>query len=74
MAKEINEKNYMEALLRAALIMGDLHPQKPIREITIAGCKVGADAKQINPRCKMFAQGADAADGEDFIILFPEDC
>lgn len=72
MANEINEKNYMEALLRAALIMGDLHLQKPIREITIAGCKMQKDVRQINPRCTMLAQGANASDGEDFMILFPE--
>lgn len=72
MAKEVNEKNYMEALLRAALIMGDRCPPKPIREITIASCKLEEDARQIVPRCKLTAQNA-PADAEDYAVLFPDE-
>lgn len=78
MAKELVEDNYMHALLRAALLFGDLHRRIPVREITIAGFLIQNHARRLYPRCKMVAQAAEAASpissdtaGEDYLILYP---
>ena len=79
MATELMEDNYMQALLRAALLLGDLHRQIPVREITIAGFLIRDHARKLYPRCKMVAQAeeetassisSDTA-GEDYLILYP---
>lgn len=44
--------NYMEALLRAALLLGDL----PVQEITISGFLIRSHVRKLYPRCKMVAQ------------------
>ena len=79
MAKELMEDNYMHALLRATLLLGDLHRQIPVREITIAGFLIQNHARRLYPRCKMVAQAAEEAAspissetaGEDYLILYP---
>ena len=78
MAKELMEDNYMHALLRAALLLGDLHGRIPVREITIAGFLIQNHARRLYPRCKMVAQAAEetaspiSSDaGEDYLILYP---
>ena len=79
MAKEIMEDNYMHALLRATLLLGDLHRQIPVREITIAGFLIQNHARRLYPRCKMVAQAAEEAAspissetvGEEYLILYP---
>ena len=79
MAKELMEDNYMHALLRATLLLGDLHRQIPVREITIAGFLIQNHARRLYPRCKMVAQTAEEAAspispetaGEDYLILYP---
>lgn len=53
MTKEILENSYIEALLRAALLFGDLHCEKPAREITIATYWVDDGKKHISRRCGM---------------------
>lgn len=54
--KELVEKNYMEALLRAALLLGDTHRNVPIREITIAGFHECNHVRKLYPRCRVFVQ------------------
>ena len=58
MAKELMEDNYMHALLRATLLLGDLHRQIPLREITIAGFLIQNHARRLYPGCKMVAPAA----------------
>ena len=79
MAKELMEDNYMHALLRATLLLGDLHRRIPVREITIAGFLVQNHVRRLYPRCKMVAQAEEEAAspissdtaGEDYLILYP---
>ena len=79
MAKELMEDNYMHALLRATLLLGDLHRQIPVREIMIAEFLIQNHARRLYPRCKMVAQAAEEAAspissetvGEDYLILYP---
>lgn len=81
MAKEIMEDNYMLALLRAALLLGDLHRSIPVREITISGFLFHDSIRKLYPRCKILARtdshpystGAVifSPRGEDYLILYP---
>lgn len=73
------ETRFIHALLRATLLLGDLHRQIPVREITIAGFLIQNHARRLYPRCKMVAQAAEEAAspissetaGEDYLILYP---
>ena len=56
MTKELMENNYMEALLRAALLLGDLHRAVPVHEITISGFLIRNHVRKLYPRCKIVAQ------------------
>jgi len=81
MTKELMENNYMEALLRAALLLGDLHRTVPVHEITISGFMVGNRVRKLYPRCRIVAQtgqqsclvGTISPDssGENYLILYP---
>ena len=55
MTKELMENNYMQALLRATILLGDLRRQIPVREITISGFLVQNHVRKLYPRCKMVA-------------------
>ena len=70
MSKEWIESNYMEALLRAALVLGDKHCEKPVREVTVAGYKMEGENRTLYPRCKTIAQDVDTSSGEDHLILY----
>lgn len=70
MAKELFERNYMEALLRATLVLGDKHRKTPVREAAVAGYKMDGDTRILHPRCTMTIQDENAADGEDYLILY----
>ena len=79
--KEIIEDNYMVALLRAALLLGDLHRSTPVHEITISGFHFQNSIRMLFPRCKIVASinsrpySADCviptSPGEDYLILYP---
>lgn len=81
MTRELTENNYMEALLRAALLLGDLHRPIPVREITISGFLIHNHVRRLYPRCKITARTehpyypAEATlpnlPSEDFLILYP---
>lgn len=67
--KELMEANYMEALLRAALLLGEPGAATPVREIVISGFQMHNHVRRLFPRCRMLAQ-ADAP-GADYHILYP---
>ena len=79
--KELMEGNYMEALLRAAILLGDLHRMVPIREITISGFLIRNHVRKLYPRCKTVAQNEQFSSpvstvipslpAEDYLILYP---
>ena len=79
--KELMEGNYMEALLRAALLLGDLHRTVPVREITISGFLIRNHVRKLYPRCRIVAQSSQfshpcdtllsGSPGEDYLILYP---
>lgn len=56
MTKEIMEDNYMMALLRAALLLGDLHRTIPVHEITISGFRLHNSIRKLYPRCRILAR------------------
>lgn len=70
MSKEWIESNYIEALLRAALVIGDKNQEKPVREVIVAGYKMDGENGTIQHRCKMTVQDEDASSGEDHLILY----
>ena len=79
MTKELVEKNYMEALLRAALLLGDLHRDAPVREIIISGFSMCG--RRLHQRCRIIgqpclnpystAETATEHPAEDYLILYP---
>ena len=79
--KELMEGNYMEALLRAAILLGDLHRMVPVREITISGFLIRNNVRKLYPRCKIVAQNEQhsypvstvipSLPAEDYLILYP---
>ena len=81
MMNELMENNYMEALLRAALLLGDLHRTVPVHEITISGFLIRNHARKLYPRCKIVAQMKQQVypvetvlpepPGENYLILYP---
>lgn len=80
MAREFMEANYMEALLRAALLLGDLHRTAPIRAITISAFQIHDNARKLYPRCRIFVQDDSCScsaatissfPGDDYLILYP---
>lgn len=81
MTREIMTKNYMEALLRAALLLGDRHQEAQFREIAISGFRGYGQERQLSPRCRIMLESGHQvpAHGENegqILILFPEvnDC
>lgn len=79
--EELTEGNYMEALLRAAILLGDLHRTVPVREITISGFLIRNNVRKLYPRCRIVAQTEQHAypvstiisslPVEDYLILYP---
>ena len=79
--KELVEGNYMEALLRAAILLGDLHRAVPVREIMISGFVIRNHTRRLYPRCKIVAQMKQQVypvetvlpepPGENYLILYP---
>ena len=79
MTKELTENSYMGALLRAALLLGDLHPATPVCEIMISGFCIQNHVRNLYPRCRIVAHteqlscptSTPAATGEHYLILYP---
>lgn len=71
----------MEALLQAALLLGDLHRSVPVHEITISGFLIRNHARKLYPRCRIVAQCEQqdypvstvisSPPAEDYLILYP---
>jgi len=81
MTKEFKENNYMNALLRATILIGDLRRTVPVHEITICGYTIENHARRLYPRCKIVPQPIlnpyaasatpTASPGDDYLVLFP---
>ena len=81
MTKELMENNYIEALLRAALLLGDLYHSAPVHEITISGFTIHDHVRELYPRCKIQVQteqdsffdaiSSPTSQGENYLILYP---
>ena len=79
--KELTEGNYMEALLRAAILLGDFRRPVPVHEITISGFLIQNHVRKLYPRCRLVARigqqscspAAPLQDttGENYLILYP---
>ena len=74
--KELQSDNYMEALLRASLLLGDLHRTIPVYEITIAAFDSSEQSRRLYPRCVLLASHrmpleVDTSKGEKYLILYP---
>jgi len=78
---ELMENNYIQALLRAALLLGDMHRSVTVHEITISAFADRNHVRTLYPRCRIIAQSAPgpypesvvspASRGQDYLILFP---
>ena len=79
--KELQSDNYMEALLRASLLLGDLHRTIPVYEITIAAFDSSEQSRRLYPRCEIVSHvllashrmplEVDTSKGEKYLILYP---
>ena len=79
--KEIQSGNYMEALLRASLLLGDLHRTVPVQEITIAEFDSSGHSRHLYPKCRIISIDPLKSHqmpledyipmGEKYLILYP---
>lgn len=79
--KELLESNYMAALLRAALLLGDLHHTPPVRGITISAFQIRGHTRHLYLRCRIIVQDSpffhpdrtthSALAHEEYLILYP---
>lgn len=71
----------MEALLQAAILLGDLHHTVSVHEITISGFVIRNHVRKLYPYCKIVARAEHLyystetvlpdPHGEDYLILYP---
>ena len=74
MPGEVIASNYMEALLRAALILGERGREPRVDEIRISSFCMHGARRQLQPMCKISVE-ADAGSNEStaqLLILYPE--
>lgn len=76
--------NFLEALLRAALILGDLRRATPVREITISSMQKWDSGHRVQTRCRITMEydpvhrclpgerAANPMEGERVLIVYPE--
>lgn len=76
--------NYLEALLRAALILGDLHRTASVREVTISSMEKWDSGHRVQTRCRITVecdpvrrrprgeQVENSAENERVLIVYPE--
>ena len=74
MPGEVIASNYMEALLRAALILGERGRDPRVNEIRIAAFCMRGATRQLYPKCKisMEACARSKAPAAQLLILYPE--
>ena len=74
MPGEVIASNYMEALLRAALILGERGREPRVEEIRISSFCMRGTHRQLRQKCKISVEagvGPDAS-AEWLLILYPE--
>ena len=79
---EITVENYMQALLKAALLLGDPHRTEAIPRICVCCYRPGDSTRQALPRCLIFRELAapfsdsllsdPAGRNVEYRILYPE--
>ena len=79
--KELTENNYMEALLRASLLLADSQRIVPVHEILISGFQIHDQVRRLYPHCRIIVQSdtnvypattvIPPPPGEDYLILYP---
>ena len=81
MTKELMENSYVEALLRAAAMLGDGGRSCPIHEVTVSAFEMKNEVRCVYPRCRLTVQSLPLVynsrmhtmpnAGEDYVILYP---
>ena len=73
MSREMTASNFMEALLRAALILGDRRRESPVNEIRILSMETQGPRRQLHARCRITMEPvASAPPSERIQIVYPE--
>ena len=74
MPGEVIASNYMEALLRAALILGERGREPRVNEIRIAAFCMRGAKRQLHTRCKISTEPdvGPNAPAAQLLILYPE--
>ncbi len=73
MSREMMASNFMEALLRAALIMADRRREQPVNEIRIVACETRGACRQLRPRCRITMEPiSQVPPSERVQIVYPE--
>ena len=74
MPGEVIASNYMEALLRAALILGERGQEPRVEEIRISSFCMRGKHRQLRQKCKISvdANGMPDASAAQLLILYPE--
>ena len=83
-AHEIIVENYMQALLKAALLLGNLHPPEPIHRVVISGfchsdhlrilhskCTIICEPKTVPPKIESDCLSDSSS---EYLILYPLSC
>ena len=74
MPEEVIASNYMEALLRAALILGERGREPHVDEIRISSFCMHGARRQLHTTCKIHVEAAAGAGtpAPPLLILYPE--
>ena len=74
MPGEVIASNYMEALLRAALILGERGREPRVKEIQISSFCIGGTRRKLHPRCKITVETDVEANAPaaQLLIIYPE--
>ena len=73
MSREMAVSNFMEALLRAALILGDRSKEPPVKEIRILSFDAHGPGRQLHTRCRIIMEPlSQTSHGERLQIVYPE--
>lgn len=79
--KEILVENYMQALLKASLLLGNPHKHEPIHKVAISGFQYGSYARTLHSQCIIICEpnvtlpeltsASSSATEVDYLILYP---
>ena len=74
MPREVITSNYMEALLRAALILGERGREPRVEQILISSFCIQGAQRQLHSKCKITLEACAgfSATPEQLLILYPE--